>query len=187
MILSLEKLSQQDEVLKALRAALPGYSISDWKTNNGLYEAVQTEYRFWDILSVAMLSIAGIGIFNLLQMSIFERTREIGVLGAIGFKQRQITLLFLLEGGIIGLFGLVIGISLGLLTNSIFRKVGLGFGEMAAMAESMALMSDRIYFTLGLEKLPLRILTVIVVALVASFIPAREAAHNEPAEALHYL
>ena len=94
VILSLEKLSQQDEVLKALRAALPGYSISDWKTNNGLYEAVQTEYRFWDILSVAMLSIAGIGIFNLLQMSIFERTREIGVLGAIGLKQRQITLSF---------------------------------------------------------------------------------------------
>ncbi len=187
VIVSLEKISQQKEALKALRAELPGYTITDWKTNNSLYDAVETEYRFWDILSFAMLSIAGIGIFNLLQMSVFERTREIGILGAIGFKQRQIASLFLLEGSIIGLFGLVIGISLGLLTNSIFGRVGLGFGELEAMAETMALMSDRIYFTMGLEKLPLRILTVVVVSVVASFFPAREAAHHEPAEALHYL
>ena len=187
VIISLQKLSQQDEVMKTLRSLLPGYSLLDWKTDNSLFEAVKTEYRFWDILSIAMICIAGIGIFNLLQMSVFERTREIGILGAMGFKQRQITLLFMLEGITIGIFGLVIGIGLGLLINSIMGKVGLGFGELKAMAESMALLSDRIYFTMGLEKLPLRILSVVVVSLVASFLPAREAAHHEPAEALHFV
>ncbi len=51
----------------------------------------------------------------------------------------------------------------------------------------MALISGRIYPTLGLEKLAQRGLTVLVIAVLASFYPAREAAQNEPAQALHYV
>ena len=56
-----------------------------------------------------MLIIAAIGIFNLLQMAVHERTREIGILGAFGLKQRQISLLFLLEGLVMSFFGMGAG------------------------------------------------------------------------------
>jgi ABC-type lipoprotein release transport system permease subunit len=51
----------------------------------------------------------------------------------------------------------------------------------------MALISGRVYPTLGLQSLPGRALTVIIIATLAAWIPAREAARREPAEALHYV
>jgi ABC-type lipoprotein release transport system permease subunit len=55
------------------------------------------------------------------------------------------------------------------------------------MTEYMALISGRVYPTLGLQSLPGRALTVIIIATLAAWIPAREAARREPAEALHYV
>ena len=60
-----------------------------------------------------ILMIAGIGILNLLLMAVYERTREIGLIGALGLKPRQISLLFILEGTLIGLVGVAVLIGAG--------------------------------------------------------------------------
>ncbi len=57
--------------------------------------------------------MAGIGILNLLLMAVYERTREIGLLGAMGLKPRQIALIFILEGALIGVVGAVGGVRAG--------------------------------------------------------------------------
>ena len=62
-----------------------------------------------NIFSVIIIAIAGIGILNLLLMAVYERTREIGLLGAMGLKPRQIAPLFILEGTMIGVVGAVAG------------------------------------------------------------------------------
>ena len=184
---TLAELSQHETAIKTFSKKLPGYIITDWKSQGGIADTVESKSVLIDIVGVAMLAIAGIGIFNLLQMAVFERTREIGILGAVGLKPRQITLLFLLEGSLIGLTGLAAGIVLGLGINSLFSTVGLGLGQFSAMMEEMAMASDRVYFTLGLEKLPMRVIMVLVISIAASFIPARQAAHHEPAQSLHYV
>jgi ABC-type lipoprotein release transport system permease subunit len=51
----------------------------------------------------------------------------------------------------------------------------------------MALISGRVYPSLGLEKLPQRVITTVIIAFLSALIPAREAAQREPAEALHYV
>ncbi len=140
-----------------------------------------------NIFSIIILFIAGIGILNLLLMAVFERTREIGVLGAMGLRPGQISLLFLLEGAMMGLVGLVFGVGLGLLLNGILSKVGMDFSAFTSMTEYTALITGQVYTTLGVDKLLGRSLTVIIISLLASFIPAREAAQNEPAESLHYV
>jgi putative ABC transport system permease protein len=140
-----------------------------------------------NIFSVIILLIAGIGILNLLLMAVYERTREIGLLGAMGLKPRQISLLFILEGTMMGLVGVAAGIVLGLLLNGLLRRVGLDFSAMGSATEYMALISGRIYPTWGLEKLLSRALTVAIIAALAALIPAREAARREPAEALHHV
>ncbi|RPJ50085.1 MAG: FtsX-like permease family protein, partial [Chloroflexi bacterium] len=131
--------------------------------------------------------IAGIGILNLLLMAVYERTREIGLLGALGLKPRQISALFLLEGGMMGLVGLAFGIALGLGSNFILGQVGLDYTAFSSATSYMALINERVYPSLGTEKLLQRGLTVIVISLLAAYIPAREAAQSEPAEALHFV
>ncbi len=184
----LKQLGQEPKVIAAIEPMLPGYEIDTWRNNYPeLLAAITTKNGVMNIFSVIILLIAGIGILNLLLMAVYERTREIGLLGAMGLKPRQISLMFILEGTMMGLVGVVAGIVLGLLINGLLRQVGLDFGAMSSATEYMALISGRIYPSWGLEKLLARALTVAIISALAALFPAREAARSEPAEALHHV
>lgn len=184
----LKQLGQEAAVVRALKPLLPGYKIETWETNfPELRAAINTKNGVMNIFSVIILGIAGIGILNLLLMAVYERTREIGLLGALGMKPRQISLLFILEGTLMGLVGVAAGIALGLLINGALRQVGLDYTAFSGVTDFMALLSERVYPTWGLNNLPGRALTVAVISALAAFIPAREAARREPAEALHHV
>ena len=115
-----------------------------------------------NFFGVIMLVIAGIGIFNLLMMAVFERTREIGLMGALGMKPRQISALFLLEGAMMGVVGIAFGVGLGLFANFALGQVGMDLTKFSSITEYMALISGKIYPTLGTEKLLMRLVTTIV-------------------------
>ncbi len=188
VVIFLQRLGQEDTVLPKLETSLANYEIGSWKTNYPELEAaISTKSGVMDLFSVIILVIAGIGILNLLLMAVYERTREIGFLGAIGMKPGGISLLFLLEGLSIGIVGVVAGFILGLLLNYIFSKVGFDFSAFTSLTEYMALITGKIYTTLGLEKIVQRVVTVIIICTLAAYYPAREAARREPAEALHYV
>ena len=75
-----------------------------------------------------------------------------GLMGAMGLRPRQISVMFLLEGAIMGLVGLVAGVGLGLLINFVMQIVGLDYSQFTDAADYMALMTGKIYPTLGIEK-----------------------------------
>ena len=186
--IALKQLGQEAAVIAALKPGLPGYEIESFEANYPeLQSALSTKGGVMNIFSVVILMIAGIGILNLLLMAVYERTREIGVLGALGLKPRQVSLLFILEGTMIGLVGVAAGIVLGLIVNGILRQVGLDFGAFASATSYMALISGRIYPNWGVDKLVGRALTVAIISALAALIPAREAAQREPAQALHHV
>jgi ABC-type lipoprotein release transport system permease subunit len=188
VVIILKQLGQEPAVIKALKTALPGYELDSWQTNfPDLQNAIGTKGEVMNVFSIIILLIAGIGILNLLLMAVFERTREIGLLGALGMKPRQISGLFLLEGAIMGLVGVVFGVALGLIFNLLFGRVGFDYSQFASLTQYTALITGRVYPTLGLERIGQRVLTALVISVLASFYPASEAAHNEPAEALHYV
>jgi ABC-type lipoprotein release transport system permease subunit len=120
-------------------------------------------------------------------MAIYERTREIGILGALGLKPSQISILFVLEGVLMGLVGVAVGMALGLLINGVLGKVGLDFSAFSSISSYTALISGKVYSTWGVDKLLQRTLTVLIITTLATLYPAREAALREPAEALHYV
>jgi len=140
-----------------------------------------------NIFSAVIIMIAGVGILNLLLMAVYERTREIGVLGAMGLKPRQISLLFILEGTLIGLVGVAAGIVVGLIINGILMRVGLDFTAYSTVTSYMALINSRVYPSWGIDKLLMRALTIAIISALAAVIPALEAARREPAEALHFV
>jgi ABC-type lipoprotein release transport system permease subunit len=184
----LEKLGQENNVIDSMKPGLPGYEIESFQANYpDLASAINSKNGVMDIFSVIIIAIAGVGILNLLLMAVYERTREIGVLGAMGLKPNQISLLFVLEGIMIGLVGVVAGIVLGLAINGYLMKVGLDFGNMTQAASYMALIKSRAYPTWGIEKLPLRVSMILIISALAALIPAAEAGRREPAEALHFV
>jgi len=184
----LQQVGQEAAVIAAMQPSLPGYEMESFEDNYPeLKSALATKGSVMNIFGVVILVIAGIGVLNLLLMAIYERTREIGVLGAMGFKPRQISLLFILEGTMIGLVGVAGGIALGLAFNGLMRYTGLDFTAFSSMTEYTALITDRVYPGWGIDKLLGRALTVAIIAALAAVIPAREAAQREPAEALHYV
>ena len=186
--LSLKKVGEEASVVTGLSAKLPGYEVESWDKNYPeLQTAVTRKDAVMNIFSVVIMVIAAIGILNMLLMAVYERTREIGLLGAIGLKPRQISMLFILEGTMIGAVGVVLGAVLGLASNGSLSIVGVDFSSYAGMTSYMALISGRIYPTLALNGLVSRGLSVLIISTLAAFIPAREAASREPAEALHYV
>jgi ABC-type lipoprotein release transport system permease subunit len=88
---------------------------------------------------------------------------------------------------LIGLVGAAAGVVTGLMINGIFARVGMDYSSYSDITEYMALINSRIYPSLGLQNIGWRASTVVIISTLAAFIPAREASHREPAEALHYV
>ncbi len=183
---TLKKLGQEASVVSALAPALPGYEVESWDKNYPeLASALNQKGAAMNIFSVIIEVIAGIGILNLLLMAVYERTREIGLLGAMGLKPRQIATLFILEGAMIGAVGTAVGVVLGLIINGSLSAVGVDFAAFSTLTEYMALISGRVYPSFGLGNIFGRAITVLIIATLAAWIPAVEASRREPAAALH--
>lgn len=188
VVISLKQIGLEPGVIAAINKAAPGYEVESWETSiPDLKKTMDMKTGIMSYLGVFMLGIAAIGILNLLMMAVFERTREIGIIGALGLKPREITFLFLLEGTLIGVMGAVFGAVLGTLINGILGVYGLNYSQFADLTEYTALISGSIYPQL----VPLKVLqhgfTVALIAALAALYPAMEASRREPAEALHYV
>jgi len=187
VVVSLERVGQEQPVVASLRSALPGYEVDSWYTlNPEMMQAFAVNEQVMSLFGLVVLLIAAVGILNILLMAVFERTREIGILAALGLKQRQIMALFLQEGVLMGLLGALAGSVLGGVVVWYLSRVGLKW-TASEYSELTALMGDRIYFGMGINQLLGRALTVAVIAALASLYPAWQASRKEPAEALHYV
>jgi putative ABC transport system permease protein len=135
-----------------------------------------------------VVSMACIGILNIMLMAVYERTREMGVLAALGMKGRQVMGLFLLEGAMIGAVGAVGGCTLGWLGMLAFnRSGGYDMSSFTSAGEIYALMGDAFYATINPTSIIQLGLLLVVMAVLASLIPAWQASQREPADSLHHI
>ena len=173
--------NQAESVAAALQS--PSYQILTWRKMNEII--VQTEdfaNAFMILFYLIVLGITATVVTNTLVMSVFERTREIGVLSAIGMKARRIMAQFMTEAGLIATGGVIGGLILGGIVVAIFNRYGFYVGNYGLTG---MLIGDRIYAHLqSQDAVNLTIITYIV-TLVASLYPAIMASRLEPVEALH--
>ncbi|MEW5939959.1 MAG: ABC transporter permease [Chloroflexota bacterium] len=180
-------LLQDKERAEAVAAALqsPNYTIVTWRDMNELI--VQTEdfaTAYMTVLYLIVLGITATVVSNTLVMSVFERTREIGILAAIGMKGRRILAQFLTEAALIATGGVIGGIILGGAFTYYFGINGIPM-DIGEMGITGILINDRIYTVLTLGNVIYLSVLTYIVTIVASFAPARMASRMEPVDALH--
>jgi putative ABC transport system permease protein len=141
-------------------------------------------------IAAISLLVAGIGIMNIMIVSLIERTREIGILKALGMKSRTVLLIFLGESVIIGLIGAAVGIGLGWGLANIVAVVFSGGGPFAGIGGGQAATVG----TAGLNLVPVLTPTVLLgalgfgigVSVIFALYPAWRASKLKPVEALRY-
>ncbi len=173
---------QADAVAGAIQGN--GLQIKTWKELNELLVLINDfSNAYLTVLNLIILGVTATVIVNTLLMSVFERTREIGILTAIGMKGRQIIALFLAEATLLALGGITFGSLIGWAISAYYSKVGVYFGDLG-MSNDM-LLNDRIYTELTLDSAVNLIVTAFIITILASLYPARMASRMEPVEALH--
>jgi ABC-type lipoprotein release transport system permease subunit len=105
-----------------------GLEALDWRTLGADFIAIsQAKSAGTGTIIFLILIIAGVGISNTMLMAVFERVRELGMMRALGMKNRQIRALFLWESAGIGLLGGIYGVGLGALVNWPLVRWGIDF------------------------------------------------------------
>ncbi|MEW6285775.1 MAG: ABC transporter permease [Chloroflexota bacterium] len=174
------------EQAEAVAAAIssPNYQVKTWRELNQLLVLVNDfSDAYLVVINLIILGVTVTVIVNTLLMSVFERTREIGILSAIGMKGHQIITLFLAEAFLLAAGGVTAGTLIGWAASAYFGKVGIYFGDLGLSADM--LLEDRIYTVLTFDAAVNLIITAFVITLLASLYPARMASRMEPVEALH--
>jgi ABC-type lipoprotein release transport system permease subunit len=171
---------QADAVADAIRGS--AYKVVTWQEMNELLVLINDfANAYITLLSLIILGVTVTVIVNTMLMAVFERTREIGILTALGMKGRQIVTLFLYEAALLALGGVAVGLLVGWALATYFGKVGIYFGDLGV---SGMIFGDRIYPYLMLQDVVRLVLTALIVTLLASYYPAQIASRMEPVDAL---
>jgi len=179
----LNNMDDTEAVAQALKSNT--YRILTWREQNQFI--VQFEdyaNAFFVILYLIVLGITATVVTNTLVMAVFERTREIGILAAIGMKGRDIMAQFLTEAALIATGGVIGGLLIGGALVAYFTINGIYIGDYGITG---VLFEDRIYAHLTLQNTLNLAAVTYIITLIASLYPARLAARLEPVEALHGL
>ena len=186
LILLADDTKMADPIADALRS--PGLSLVTWKDMNALIlGAMEQGMAFYYLIYAIIILVVAVIIANTLLMSVFERTRELGILAALGLKGHQIMGMVLLEAGTIAILGSIGGILLGLLAVWFLSTNGIPIGDdVASMVESYAYPS--VFYAKFVPKVFSAVtLAMLGIVLLAAVYPARYAARLEPVDALHAL
>jgi putative ABC transport system permease protein len=161
-----------------------GLLVIDWNDlHPGLKQAIQADLSSaWFMYGVLIILVA-FSVLNTQLMSVLERTREFGVITALGIKPRQLASLVMLETTLMALIGLSIGVFLGWLVALYFNVVGFSYPGMEEVAARFNL-PGKMYPSVTVFSMMLGPLVVFLFCLLASIYPAMRLYRIQPVEAM---
>jgi len=187
MVVLLDETESTDEVKMALANMFEEnrfpLEVKTWADLADYYNKLVDLYkRQFGVLKFIISIVVVLSIINTMSMSIFERTREIGTIMAMGTKKNEVLSMFMLEGLVLGLLGGGIGVILGIISAKIISYIGIPMppapGSTVGYVASIGVFPGVIIFAF---------LFSVITALAGSFYPSFKASRLNISEALRYI
>lgn len=165
-------------------ASLRGLAVVPWNEHNELIAFVSKAEAIYTVIYVFLVILASFVVFNTQLMVVSERTREIGMLSALGLSPESVRRLFTIEGAILAVAGSAGGALLGAVFNVWFGRVGIDLTGVTQAMSSEILLTPRLYPIADYRVLLYSFVLGVAVTTMAVYIPARAAGALKPTEAL---
>jgi len=170
-----------------LTTSLPDHLVAaDWGTlMPELREAILSFDASRLIVAIILYLATGLGILNTVYMSVMERTREFGVLMAIGMRSWQVRMLVLTETLVMGLLSLLLGCGLGGIMTLYMQRIGIDLSDrLTPITYAGSTILPRLHARAEMGNFLIPSLMLLAIALLSGWLPARRAARLAPADAL---
>jgi len=190
--IKLKDYANASEVIRKLQTKLDDslhFQVRTWEQKQGpLLEAVAVESAILNVLLFLIITVAGFGILAIFYMIVVEKTRDIGIMKALGASSRGVMAIFVSYGLALGIVGSGVGVALGLLFVANINHIE----HLLSTITGRKVFDDAIYYfkEIPTEVHPMMVFWValgaILIAVLASVLPARRAANLHPVQALRY-
>jgi len=165
-----------------------GYEAFTWKEMNAaIFEISGFKRAGQFMIALVVVIIAAVGIVNTMLMAVMERIPEIGTLKAMGFSNKGIVKMFIYEGGIIGIFGSLLGCLFGFLISLYLVHVGLDFSSVFENLDIVYPMKFIIKGEIDYINLLYVFLFGVFVSVLVTLWPVRRATRLEAVDALRHV
>jgi len=172
--------SDVDKAVQRLQQLLPAsgqeLEARSWRVLAKDYlAAMEAERGGTAIILFLVFLIAAVGVSNTMLMSMYERTRELGMMRALGMKEGHIMLSFLFEAGGIGMVGALMGLALGAIGNLYMVNTGLDFGFIMRDTDIGYRIQSIVRGSWNLRSFIITFVSGITLAIIVAYLPIRRA------------
>lgn len=166
-----------------------GYGFRDWfQTHGNLYQAIQLSRNLVGLLIFLIVAIAAFNVVSMLMMSVVNKRGDIAILQTLGLSRQAIVQLFLIQGAMIGLFGIAIGVMLGVIGCYWVADLVLWIESLVGsrFLDTAVYPIDYIPVDLRWEDVAQIAVVAIVLNIIATIYPALRASRVVPAQELRF-
>jgi lipoprotein-releasing system permease protein len=157
--------------------AIAGYKAEDWETANSTFlTGVIIRNVLTYSVSITLLIVAGFGIYNILNMTIYNKMKDIAILKAMGFSGRDVRQIFMIQSVVIGFLGSIVGLMIGYLLSYAIAQAPFDGGDVVSL-DHFPVNFDPKYYIIG-------IVFGVVTTAIAGYMPSRKASKLDPIEIL---
>ncbi len=183
-IARLEENDITDRVTPVLKEALPGLEVMNWKEIQ-VDLAMIADYinQIYAIFMVLILAALAFGIVNTMLMAVLERTRELGMLSAVGMNRRRVFLMIMLESVFLSVVGGFAGMVVSGIVIGITGRTGINLVKYSEGMEALGY-SAHLYPTIGTDFFIILTVLIVLTGILSAVYPARKALQLNPVEAL---